>query len=44
MKEATNDDVVSAIYDLMAEVEQARREIVAALSSVEAAVWDTMPT
>lgn len=44
MKAATTDDIVSAVYDLMTEVEQARREIVAALASLEAAVWDTSPT
>ena len=43
MKDATNDDIVSAVYALMAEIEQTRREIVAALASVETAVWDTMP-
>lgn len=44
MRETTLDDVIESIDTLTEAVNQMSRELTSALSSVEAAVWDTMPT
>jgi hypothetical protein len=44
MRETTLDDVIQSIETLTDAVTQMSRDVCTALASVEAAVWDTMPT